>query len=215
MQQQQQLVQQQIMMMSQQQPPQQQLMLPPMQMPPPMQMSYAAPAQAQKQQNQNWNPNYQQQNQQQKAPQQQFGQPFQQNQGRPQRQSNLKHPIKLFENWNYCHTHGFDVADNHHSGCCPAPGPNHNWTATRQNTCGGNQRGAHKTVLPSAAGRAPAIKEHLNNGRHTRNSQQQNGYKQGNQQQFGGPMQYFGGQQKIFGGWNGNNQQGYQNGYSM
>ena len=62
-------------------------------------------------------------------------------------------PIKRFENWNYCSTHGGDVDNYHTSATCSRPGENHQRTATRTNTMGGSMRGMHKTILPSAAGR--------------------------------------------------------------
>ena len=64
-------------------------------------------------------------------------------------------PMKRFENWNYCHTHGGDVDDGHTSMSCIKPGPAHNRHATRQNTMGGSTGGLHKTILPSMSGRLP------------------------------------------------------------
>jgi hypothetical protein len=61
-------------------------------------------------------------------------------------------PFKQFENWNYCHTHGGDIAITQTSQTCRWPGPNHNRTATRTNTQGGLSAGLHKMILPSAAG---------------------------------------------------------------
>jgi hypothetical protein len=46
-------------------------------------------------------------------------------------------PFKRFENWNYCHTHGGDIAITHTSQTCCWPSPNHNRTATRTDTKGG------------------------------------------------------------------------------
>ncbi|KAL3792547.1 hypothetical protein ACHAW5_007907, partial [Stephanodiscus triporus] len=57
-------------------------------------------------------------------------------------------PYKRFENWNYCHTHGGDVDDNHTSQTCSRPGPAHNWQANRQNVMAGSSAGMHKTILP-------------------------------------------------------------------
>jgi len=34
-------------------------------------------------------------------------------------------PIKRFENWNYCSTHGGDVDNYHTSATCSRPGENH------------------------------------------------------------------------------------------
>ena len=58
-------------------------------------------------------------------------------------------PYKCFENWNYCHTHGGDVNNNHMSQTCSRPGPAHNWQASRQNTMAGSTSDMHKTILPS------------------------------------------------------------------
>ena len=57
--------------------------------------------------------------------------------------------VKRFANWNYCFSHGFDVKDDHESCNCRNPAWNHNWTATRDNTMGGSQRGRSKIHLPS------------------------------------------------------------------
>ncbi len=63
-------------------------------------------------------------------------------------------PVKRFKNWNYCHTHGGNVDDNHTIATCARPGEQHQRAATRTNTMNGNMRGMHKTVCspaPSAA----------------------------------------------------------------
>jgi hypothetical protein len=54
---------------------------------------------------------------------------------------------KYFKNWNYCWSHGYDVADDHHSGNCSAPAPGHVHWATRDNPCGGCQKAKHKTEM--------------------------------------------------------------------
>ena len=41
--------------------------------------------------------------------------------------------VKRYNNWNYCHTHGFDVKDEHDSLNCLNPSWNHNWQETREN----------------------------------------------------------------------------------
>jgi hypothetical protein len=64
-------------------------------------------------------------------------------------------PFKRFENWNYCHMHGGDIAITHTSQTCSWPGQNHNPTATRTITQGGSPAGLHKMILPLVAGRAP------------------------------------------------------------
>ena len=73
-------------------------------------------------------------------------------------------PVKRFENWNYCHTHGFDVDDNYTSQTCTHPGNCHNYAATRNNTMLGSIAGAHKTILPSAVGRQPPAARGYNRG---------------------------------------------------
>jgi hypothetical protein len=65
-------------------------------------------------------------------------------------------PIKRFDNWNYCSTHGGDVDNNHTSATCARPGENHQRAATRTNTMGGSLRSMHKTILPSAVGQQAA-----------------------------------------------------------
>ena len=65
-------------------------------------------------------------------------------------------PIKHFDNWNYCSTHGGDVDNNHTSATCVRPGENHQRTAARTNTMGGAMRGMHKTILPSTVDRQAA-----------------------------------------------------------
>jgi hypothetical protein len=64
-------------------------------------------------------------------------------------------PSKRFDNWNYCSTHGGDIHNTHTSRTCHHPGPLHNPSATSANMMGGSTAGLHKTILPSAAGRAP------------------------------------------------------------
>ena len=125
--------------------------------------------------------------------------------GNNARPSNPKHPVKRYENQNYCHTCGFDVESTHNSQTCQRAKPGHQFNATRFNTLGGSMAGSHKTVMPSAAGRVCA--EAARPQREMRRPQQrqggmqapQNGYQQGNrwrsnnqynqQQQFGGNMQ--------------------------
>jgi hypothetical protein len=65
-------------------------------------------------------------------------------------------PIKCFDNWNYCSTHGGNVNNNHTSATCARPGENHQRAATWTNTMGGSLGGMHKTILPSAVGRQAA-----------------------------------------------------------
>jgi hypothetical protein len=61
-------------------------------------------------------------------------------------------PLKHFNNWNYCYTHGNNIHNNHTSATCAQPGVNHQRATTRSNTMGGNSKGLHKTILPSATG---------------------------------------------------------------
>jgi hypothetical protein len=55
--------------------------------------------------------------------------------------SNPPSLIKKFNNWNYCHTHGGNIHNNHTSATCVQPGVNHQHAATRSNTMGGNNKG--------------------------------------------------------------------------
>jgi hypothetical protein len=64
-------------------------------------------------------------------------------------------PRMRFENWNYCHTHGGDINNNHTIATCAHSGEHHQRTATRTNTMGGNIKGMQKTMLPSSVGRCP------------------------------------------------------------
>jgi hypothetical protein len=66
--------------------------------------------------------------------------------------SNPPSPIKKFNNWNYCHTHGGDIHNNHTSATCAQPGVNHLHAATKSKTMGGNNKGLLKIILPGATG---------------------------------------------------------------
>jgi hypothetical protein len=71
-------------------------------------------------------------------------------------QQNICHPpnpYKRWGNWNYCHSHGGDVDNNHTSRTCGKPGPMHNPNVTRTNIIGRSVAGMHKTILPSTSGR--------------------------------------------------------------
>ena len=57
--------------------------------------------------------------------------------------------IKRHNNWNYCYTHGYDIADDHQSHCCDNPCWNHNWQATRVNPMGGSKKNINKSQLPA------------------------------------------------------------------
>ena len=65
-------------------------------------------------------------------------------------------PIKCFDNWNYCSTHGGNLDNNHTSATCARPGENYQCAATRTNTMGGSLRSMHKTILSSTIGRQAA-----------------------------------------------------------
>jgi hypothetical protein len=66
-------------------------------------------------------------------------------------------PLKQFNNWNYYHTHGSDIHNNHTRATCAQPGVNHQRAATRSNTMGSKSKGLHKTILLSTTGQhAPA-----------------------------------------------------------
>lgn len=65
-------------------------------------------------------------------------------------------PVKRFENWNCCDTHGYDIPDDHHSWNCPKPRVGHNYQATRATGCW-SKKGMHKTILPSAVGKQAAV----------------------------------------------------------
>jgi hypothetical protein len=71
--------------------------------------------------------------------------------------SNPPFPIKKFNNWNYCHTLGGNIHNNHSRATCAQPSVNHQHATTRSNTMGGDNKGLHKTILPGATGQhAPA-----------------------------------------------------------
>ncbi len=72
--------------------------------------------------------------------------------GPPAAMLSVPNPNKRWDNWNYCHTHGYDVEPDHTSATCTRPGPFHNWQATRTNNMGGSIRAQHKTILPLAGG---------------------------------------------------------------
>lgn len=122
-------------------------------------------------------------------------QPFQQNNnsfgGQGNTNSNrsfTKNPVKRFENYNYCHTCGFDISASHSSANCPKPGPNHQYNATRTNIMNGSRKGSHKTIMPSAVGKI--CQDVINQQRKARKlnnrgqSQMQGGHPTNGQQQF-------------------------------
>ena len=67
--------------------------------------------------------------------------------------TNEKNSFHIFNNQNYCFIHGHHVEGNHTSQTCTMPGPNHTPNASKFNTMGGHNKGAHKTVMPAQYGR--------------------------------------------------------------
>ena len=49
---------------------------------------------------------------------------------------------KVYNNKNYCHTHGYHITNSHNSNTCLNPGTGHKKDAPRANTMGGCTRGA-------------------------------------------------------------------------
>ena len=110
-------------------------------------------------------------------PQQQYG-GYNRGGGKENNRGNRQmNPVRVFENPNYCHTHGWHVEDDHTSTTCLRPATNHNRMATRENPMGGSNAGRHKTIMPSQVGKQP-----------NRRPQRPLG-KQKQQQQYGGHMQ--------------------------
>jgi hypothetical protein len=64
-------------------------------------------------------------------------------------------PCKCWENWNYCHSHGGDIDNNHTSAACDKPGPTYNPNASCANIMGRSVARMHKTILPLACGHTP------------------------------------------------------------
>ena len=67
-------------------------------------------------------------------------------------------PYRWYENQNYCHTNDNHIENDHTSQTCKRPGPNHNSGATKFNTMGGSNAGAHKAIMPSQWGHTPYTK---------------------------------------------------------
>ena len=98
--------------------------------------------------------------------------------------------VKLFNNDNYCWTHGHDQPSDHCSMTCMNRHPNHNQNATKQNTMGGNPANAERTVWPQKAGFPEIVPKRLRQ----QNNQQQQQWNTNQPKQFGGnsmhtPMQ--------------------------
>ena len=66
---------------------------------------------------------------------------------------NEENYVNRFENWNYCHSCGFDVPSAHSSVNCPRQLMGHQFNETQQNTMNGCAKANHKNILPSAAGK--------------------------------------------------------------
>ena len=90
--------------------------------------------------------------------------------------------VKLFNNDNYCWTHGHDLSGDHNSMTCFNRHCNHQAAATKDNTMGGNPNGAEKTVWPRVAG-FPEYVPKRNRGNQQQKWQQP---AQQQQQQWGG-----------------------------
>ena len=74
------------------------------------------------------------------------------------RQQTAKNPFRVYENGNYCWTHGHHVQDDHTSATCTMPDPGHQHATTKTNTIGGSNAGSHKTIMPSQSGRTRITK---------------------------------------------------------
>ena len=91
--------------------------------------------------------------------------------------------VKLYNNDNYCWTHGHDLPRDHNSKTCNNRHANHNPNATKNNTMGGNPINAERTVWPQAAGYPEIVPKRFRQGN---NQQQQQQQWNPNQQAFGG-----------------------------
>ena len=90
--------------------------------------------------------------------------------------------VKLFNNDNYCWTHGHDLSGDHNGMTCLNRHCNHQAAATKDNTMGGNPSGAEKTVWPRVAG----FPEYVLKRNRTNQQQQWQQPAQQQQQQWGG-----------------------------
>jgi hypothetical protein len=64
-----------------------------------------------------------------------------------------KNPYRIYANYNYCHTCGCHVHDDHTSATCKTPGPHHNRNVPHQNPMGGSVVAVYKTAMPEQCGR--------------------------------------------------------------
>jgi hypothetical protein len=71
-------------------------------------------------------------------------------------QANIPLPTsnKYYRYWNYCHTHGGNINNNHTSAMYTKPGPMYKPHTTHTNTMDCSTKCMHKTILPSIRGRA-------------------------------------------------------------
>eukprot|EP00957_Ditylum_brightwellii_P034998 2652846-Ditylum_brightwellii.AAC.1 len=66
---------------------------------------------------------------------------------------------KMYNNTNYCWSHGHDMEDFHTSAPCPAPKVGHQPMATKINTMNGSRRAAHKYWQGPQQTKAPRAPE--------------------------------------------------------
>jgi len=79
------------------------------------------------------------------------------------KQRNLN-PVKHFNNWNYCRSHGYGVEDWHKSETCPNPDHNHIWNASQNNLMGVHDKTKHKNIFPGTIGKPyPGMNPNLKN----------------------------------------------------
>ena len=73
-------------------------------------------------------------------------------------QGKEKNLFCIFDNQNYCFTHGHHVKDNHTSQMCSMPGPNHNPNATKFNAMGGsNKRERIRPLCPPSTAASQVV----------------------------------------------------------
>ena len=57
--------------------------------------------------------------------------------------------FKIYNNWNYCYTHGCDVHNMHTNATCENLVYRHNLGTTQNNMIGGSMKGQYQDVLPT------------------------------------------------------------------
>ena len=87
--------------------------------------------------------------------QQQRGGRNKENRGGANQQRAPQNPVRLFDNNNYCWSHGFHVEDDHTSATCNNPRAGHQRNATKANIMGGTTAGSHRVIRPQQAGKEP------------------------------------------------------------